>query len=315
MNFKYKKLLPLALVAALLLTGCTAPVSSGVSTAGDSTTAAVSQIAPDADAVGSEPAEVIALSDTAPAQAAEESVSEAYDEAFSGRDLSGAYDSEVVSIRLSGDSAAADSDAVLVSGSTVTVTAAGTYVLSGELNGTVVVNASKDDKVQLVLDGATIHSDTFAAIYVLQADKVFVTLADGTVNRLSNGGVFTPIDENDVDAVIYAKDDITLNGTGRIQNNTKARWRVHAPGREESYGISNDTARRSSFTGNPWIYAGKGRKTVQPNAGAPWLTDAGTWAGCCVRWTATRTRRNCIRRHWPYSPAWRSKTRQPTRSP
>ena len=218
MNFKYKKLLPLALVAALLLTGCTALVSPGVSTAGDSTTAAVSQIAPDADAVGSDPAaEVIAVSDTSPAVTADETTSDAYDEAFSGRDLSGEYDSEVVSIRLSGDSADADSDAVIVSGSTVTITAAGTYVLSGELNGTVVVNASKDDKVQLVLDGATIHSDTFAAIYVLQADKVFVTLADGTVNRLSNGGVFTPIDENDVDAVIYAKDDVTLNGTGMLQ--------------------------------------------------------------------------------------------------
>ena len=159
MNFKYKKLLPLALVAALLLTGCTALVSLGVSTAGDSTTAAVSQIAPDADAVGSDQtAEVIAVSDTSPAVTADETTSDAYDEAFSGRDLSGEYDSEVVSIRLSGDSADADSDAVIVSGSTVTITAAGTYVLSGELNGTVVVNASKDDKVQLVLDGVTIET-------------------------------------------------------------------------------------------------------------------------------------------------------------
>ena len=42
------------------------------------------------------------------------------------------------------------------------------------------MNAAKDDKVQLVLNGVEIHSDAFAAIYVVQADKVFITLADGT---------------------------------------------------------------------------------------------------------------------------------------
>ncbi|MBQ6914327.1 MAG: carbohydrate-binding domain-containing protein [Kiritimatiellae bacterium] len=109
-----------------------------------------------------------------------------------------------------------------IDGSTVTITAAGVYVLSGTLNGSVVVDATSDDKVQLVLDGATIHSDTFAAICVKQADKVFVTLADGTVNALSNGGAFTQLDDNNVDAVIYSKDDLTLNGTGTLRISSPA---------------------------------------------------------------------------------------------
>ena len=122
-----------------------------------------------------------------------------------------------VTISLNGTSASASSDSVQISGSTVTITAAGTYVLSGSLdNGSVIVNATKEDKVQLVLDGAEINSDTFAAIYVVQADKVFITLAEGSVNTLTNGGSFVQIDDNDVDAVIFAKDDITFNGSGKL---------------------------------------------------------------------------------------------------
>ncbi|MBQ4436058.1 MAG: carbohydrate-binding domain-containing protein [Clostridia bacterium] len=141
-----------------------------------------------------------------------------YDESFSSRDLSGEYEeSEAVTISLSGTGAEASSGSVQISGSTVTITAAGTYILSGTLNnGSVIVNADKEDKVQLVLDGVTIHSDSFAAIYVVQADKVFLTLAEGSVNTLSNGGTFSQIDDNNVDGVIFSKDDLTLNGSGTL---------------------------------------------------------------------------------------------------
>ena len=144
--------------------------------------------------------------------------SDAFSEAFSNRDLSGDYDAdEAVTISLNGSSASASSEAVQISGGTVTVTAAGTYILSGTLDdGSIIVNATKDDKVQLVLSGVEIHSETFAAIYVVQADKVFITLAEGSVNTLTNGGSFVQIDDNNVDAVIYAKDDVTLNGSGTL---------------------------------------------------------------------------------------------------
>ena len=146
------------------------------------------------------------------------SSSDAFSEAFSNRDLSGDYDTaEAVTISLNGTSASASSASVQISGGTVTITAAGTYILSGTLdNGSIIVNATKDDKIQLVLDGVTIRSETFAAIYVVQADKVFVTLAESSVNTLTNGGSFVQSDDNDVDAVIFAKDDITLNGAGKL---------------------------------------------------------------------------------------------------
>ena len=149
--------------------------------------------------------------------ASAETDSELYDADFSERDLSGAYDDDVFTIALNGAEAQADSNNVQVSDSVVTITGAGTYILTGTLdNGCVIVDSAKEDKVQLVLSGVSIHSDSSAAIYVKQADKVFVTLAEGTVNTLSSGG-FSQIDENEVDAVIFSKDDLTLNGSGTLQ--------------------------------------------------------------------------------------------------
>ena len=126
-------------------------------------------------------------------------------------------DEETIIIQLNGSGAEAASDKVSVSGSDVTVTGAGTYLISGSLdNGSITVDADNKDKLQLVLNGVNISSGSFAAIYVKQADKVSVTLAEGTQNTLSNGGTFTQRDDNNVDAVIFSKDDVTFSGTGAL---------------------------------------------------------------------------------------------------
>lgn len=137
---------------------------------------------------------------------------------FSSRDFEVGYDEdESTVIQLNGDTATCDVASVQISGSTVTITEEGTYILSGTLNdGMIIVNTEKTDKVQLVLDGVTIHSETCAPLYVLQSDKVFVTTTDGSTNTLSNGGTFTAIDENNIDGVIYSKEDLTLNGSGTL---------------------------------------------------------------------------------------------------
>ena len=139
-------------------------------------------------------------------------------EYFSTRDFEVGYDeSQSAIITLSGDTATSSSDAVQISGSTVTITDEGTYILSGTLeDGMIIVNSEKTDKTQLVLKDVSIHSETSAAIYVLQSDKVFITTAADTINTLSNGGTFTAIDENNIDGVIYSREDITLNGSGTL---------------------------------------------------------------------------------------------------
>lgn len=165
-----------------------------------------------------------AVSETETASMVETASTVETSELFTANDMEIGYDEETSArITLSGDSASSDSDAVQISGSTVTVTAEGTYILSGTLNdGMIVVDAGDTDKIQLVLDGVEITSSTSAAIYVLEADKVFITTASGSENTLANGGEYVAIDDNNIDAVIFAKSDLTLNGTGTLIVNAAA---------------------------------------------------------------------------------------------
>lgn len=137
---------------------------------------------------------------------------------FTKRDLSGDYEeSEAVKITLSEKTATCDSSNVQIKEGVVTIKAAGVYVLSGTLTDeTIVVDAGDDDKVQLVLDGVSITAADYAAICAKNADKVFVTLAEGTENSLTVSGDYVQTDDNNVDAVIFAKCDLTLNGNGSL---------------------------------------------------------------------------------------------------
>ena len=135
---------------------------------------------------------------------------------FSKRDLSGAWDEkEAVRLSLNGESAQCDSDSVSISGGEIVISAAGTYLITGTLtDGTIQVNAGDDDKVQLVLQNASITSASSAAIYVENADKVFITLAEGSENVLKNGGAFD--ETSGIDAVVFSRDDLNFNGTGSL---------------------------------------------------------------------------------------------------
>ena len=144
--------------------------------------------------------------------------------AFSDRDYEVGYDeNECVRINLTGDGATSSSDAVRIAGSVITITEEGSYLLNGTLNdGRIVVDAEKSDKIQLVLDGVTIKSSTSAAVYVRSADKVFLTTAAGSENTLENSGAYIAVDENNIDAAIFSKDDLTLNGEGCLTVNAAA---------------------------------------------------------------------------------------------
>ena len=137
---------------------------------------------------------------------------------FTKRDLAGTYEeSEAVKITLSGKTATCDSSNVQIEDGVVTIKEAGVYVLSGTLtDGTIVVDAGDDDKVQLVFDGVSITTVDYAAIYAKNADKVFVTLAEGSENSLTVSDDYVQNDDNNVDAVIFAKCDLTLNGNGNL---------------------------------------------------------------------------------------------------
>lgn len=137
---------------------------------------------------------------------------------FTDRDLEVGYDeTTAAAITLSGSTASCDSDAVTVDGGTITITDEGTYILSGALDdGMVIVDAEDTDKVQLVLDNASIHCEDCAALYIRQADKVFVTTTADSQNTLSGGETFAQLDDNNIDGVIFSKSDLTLNGLGTL---------------------------------------------------------------------------------------------------
>ena len=136
---------------------------------------------------------------------------------FTERDNKSEYDaSKAVTIQLNGSSATTSSDSVQINGSTVIIKEEATYVISGSLNGMLVVDAPDTAKLQLVLNGVDITSDASAALYILEADKVFLTLADGTTNTLVNGGSFVAIDDNNIDGALFSKQDLTLNGSGAL---------------------------------------------------------------------------------------------------
>ena len=103
-------------------------------------------------------------------------------------------------------------------GQTIDITEEGVYILKGSAKDcTVKVNASKDAKVQLVLDGVEIENSDFPAVYVVNADKCFITLAAGSSNSLSVTGAFKSDGDTKTDAVIFSKDDLVLNGTGSLK--------------------------------------------------------------------------------------------------
>lgn len=186
---KRKYLIAFSLIFALAIVGCGANVSDDVSETKEQTE-----------------------------ETLESNADISIDDMFTKRDLNDAYDeNESAKIQLNGDSAECSSNAVQIEGSTITIKDEGTYILSGTLNdGMIIVNADENDKLQLVFDNVTINSETSAPLYVLEADKVVVTLADGSENTLSNGGTFIAIDENHIDAVIFSKQDLSLNGDGKL---------------------------------------------------------------------------------------------------
>ncbi|MFV2050390.1 carbohydrate-binding domain-containing protein [Metabacillus litoralis] len=123
-------------------------------------------------------------------------------------------------IELNGSDVSFDANAsVLYSENTLTIKTGGTYVLSGNLeNGQIVVDAEDKNTVRLVLNGVTISSTTSSAIYVLNAEKTTISLVEGTENVITDASeyVYENSSEDEPNSAIYSKDDLTINGTGKL---------------------------------------------------------------------------------------------------
>ena len=156
----------------------------------------------------------------------ESSVSSSEDSAYTYSDyeLDDSFDRQsAASITLSGSTAQSNGSGVSINNATVTISKEGCYLISGELeDGQIIVDAGDSDKVQLVLDNASIHCSTGSAILVRDADKVKVTLAADSENELSDGTEYQT-DNDNPDAALFSKDDLVINGSGSltVQGNYK----------------------------------------------------------------------------------------------
>ncbi len=178
-DLKIKRLLlPLALSAALLLTGC-----------------------------GSTAASLPPSTTTARAEAVvtQEDTQTTWD------------DATAVQITLSGTAAEISGSGASYESGTLTITEAGTYVLTGSLQGTILIDAGKNDTVRLVLNGVTVTAANGPALYEKKAAKVILTLTEGTENSFTDTSSYVLAEgETEPDAALYVQNSLTINGAGSL---------------------------------------------------------------------------------------------------
>jgi hypothetical protein len=131
-------------------------------------------------------------------------VAEAQDEA----------DSDEAAVITLGETVKIEGAGAVVSGNIIQITTGGDYRLSGTLaNGMVQVNAATTESVKLILSGAKISNASGPAIYVANADKVTIVLAEGTTNSLTDGKTYT-LDE--AKGALFSNDTLKIKGAGAL---------------------------------------------------------------------------------------------------
>ena len=204
-----KKIVMIALTGGLIL-GVTACNGVSAANSGTATTKTVTTVTLDTNSTASGNSTNSSTSSTTTSGTS--TTSTVKTDMFTDRDKDASYD----------EASATKVNLSEVKDSTYTITKEGTYILSGTYSGQIVVNVADTAKVQLVLDGVTITNESSATIYVKEADKVFVTLKDGTTSTLTTSGSFVATDDNNVDGVIFSKGDLTINGSGSLKISSTA---------------------------------------------------------------------------------------------
>lgn len=178
-------------------------------------------------------------SENASSSQAASSVSQAaksdIDASIAAEDIDVGYDEESsVGITFSDGSATIDGEGAVAEGKTVTISQAGTYILSGTAaNGRIIVAADKNAEVKLIFNGLDITCSDNAPLLVSKAKKVYIVLEDGTENVLTDGASYSlGEDDSNTDGAIFSKADLTINGSGTLTA-------CGAVGMEEGFGDSS----------------------------------------------------------------------------
>ncbi|MDF3005912.1 MAG: hypothetical protein K0S22_2384 [Oscillospiraceae bacterium] len=146
-------------------------------------------------------------------------VSEKKRGSYAEEDFLESYDaSSATTIVFSNSEATISGNGAKLDGSTVTISDAGTYIVSGELtDGQLLVETTKNDTVHLVLNGVTLKNSSTSPLLIKQAKKVILTLADGSKNSIVDTVNYLFVaDEDKPDATLFSKSDLTINGSGAL---------------------------------------------------------------------------------------------------
>jgi hypothetical protein len=144
------------------------------------------------------------------------------DASIAAEDIDVGYDEESsVGITFADGSAAIDGEGATVEGETVTISQAGTYILSGTAtNGRIIVSADKTAEIKLIFNGVDITCADNAPLLVSKAKKVYIVLEDGTENVLTDSASYSlGEDDSNTDGAIFSKADLTINGSGTLTVN------------------------------------------------------------------------------------------------
>jgi hypothetical protein len=241
-----RKILTAAIVTALMLSSLTAcgedvnlPTSSDTTQSStveseskeSNTESGAETSTPESNTESSTPESSTPPENTAPA------VDVIADGMFTDRDMKTTYEG-ALTIELADSGTKTTANGVAVDGNTVTIAREGVYLVKGSLSdGQIIVQAGSKDKVQIVLDNASITKNGGATIQVKSADKVFITTKEGTQNTLSSKGNFGVSSDN-VDGTVFSKSDVVLNGAGSLKIESET---AHAIVSKDNLKIANGT--------------------------------------------------------------------------
>lgn len=151
---------------------------------------------------------------------------------FTSNDLNSASIdfSDSVTITLTEDSARVSGSGAYVYDNEVRIVRSGYYSIIGTTDSyRIVVDAEDYSKVWIQFNGVTINCADDACLDIEQADKVFLVLAEGTENTLISGDTYSDEAlEAGHNGTIYAKDDLTITGTGTLTVSTAYKHGIKA---------------------------------------------------------------------------------------
>lgn len=139
---------------------------------------------------------------------------------FDEADTTDTYENIMSRITLKDNGSSADGEGVDISGNTIKIEKPGVYVITGELtDGQVKVNVKETGTVQLVLDGVHINNSSTSPLFIKNAEKAVITLAEGSINEISDGEnyEFEDTENQEPNSAVFSKENLTFNGTGTLK--------------------------------------------------------------------------------------------------